>query len=435
MIKTKSNIESFGDYIQKLYKYNYPKGECLNITFQITEDCNLNCSYCYQHHKTKNKMSFETAKQAIDDLLQNKEKFNKYFNLDDKIGIIIEFIGGEPLLEIDLIDQIMEYFTYQMIKLNHPWLLRHRISICTNGILYFSPKVQNFIKKYKQRLSLGITLDGSKELHDMCRKDFNNNPSYDIVEKAIKYHKENYDNNLSSKLTISPNNINFLFDGIKNFIDLGFKDIFFNPVFEEGWTEKEAKIYYEQLKKTSDFILNNNLEEEIFLSQLSDLNAGYPSNSNNNWCGGTGKMLAIDCNGDFYPCLRYTPSSIGDKQEKFIIGNIKNGMGSTKESNNRIKLLKTITRDSQSEKKCLNCPISGGCSWCSAYNYEKFGTPNKRATFICQMHQARVLAMKYYYKKYNLKEQKEKINYELNIPEEWALKIINREEYDFLIRE
>ena len=74
------------------------------ITFQITDDCNLCCSYCYQINKGHHKMSFETAKKFIDKILYNDQSINNYVRPENAIGVILEFIGGEPLLEIDLID-------------------------------------------------------------------------------------------------------------------------------------------------------------------------------------------------------------------------------------------------------------------------------------------------------------------------------------------
>jgi len=66
-----------------------------------------------------------------------------------------------------------------------------------------------------------------------------------------------------------------------------------------------------------------------------------------------------------------------------------------------------------------------GCGWCSAYNYEVFGTPNKRATYICCMHKARVLANVYYWRLRG-------IDYPMNCPKEWAIEIIGEEEYEKL---
>lgn len=78
----------------------WKEGKAYEVTFIVTEDCNLRCSYCYQVHKNnKHRMTFEIAKKAIDYLLDNPQMF-------DAEGVLWDFIGGEPLLEIDLIDQI-----------------------------------------------------------------------------------------------------------------------------------------------------------------------------------------------------------------------------------------------------------------------------------------------------------------------------------------
>jgi sulfatase maturation enzyme AslB (radical SAM superfamily) len=77
-------------------------------------------------------------------------------------GVVFEFIGGEPFLEIELIDQITDYLVSEMIRLNHPWATKHIFSISTNGILYFDPRVQEYIKKHFWNLSLSISIDGNK---------------------------------------------------------------------------------------------------------------------------------------------------------------------------------------------------------------------------------------------------------------------------------
>ena len=77
------------------------------ITYQVTEDCNMACTYCYQHCKTQHIMTLDKAKQFTDWLLDLN---NIYYNPTTSPAVVIEFIGGEPFLAIDLIDQICDYF-------------------------------------------------------------------------------------------------------------------------------------------------------------------------------------------------------------------------------------------------------------------------------------------------------------------------------------
>lgn len=141
--------ETFTDMLARLFPMpgiqlgiNSPHSKC--ITFQVTEDCNLRCSYCYQGCKTHRKMSLETAKAAVDMLLAADERTNQYITSTEVAGVVLDFIGGEPLLEVELIDQILDYFVAQTFRLHHPWATRWKASMSTNGTLYFRPEVQRF---------------------------------------------------------------------------------------------------------------------------------------------------------------------------------------------------------------------------------------------------------------------------------------------------
>lgn len=83
----------------KAYQQQWKNGLAKNITFIVTKDCQLACKYCYLVGKNeKEKMSFSVAQQAIDYILSRESEFVEE-------SVIWDFIGGEPFLEIDLIDQ------------------------------------------------------------------------------------------------------------------------------------------------------------------------------------------------------------------------------------------------------------------------------------------------------------------------------------------
>lgn len=87
-------------------------------------------------------MKWEIAKQAIDYILNNENDFKEQ-------SFVWDFIGGEPFLEIDLIDKICDYLKSEMFRLGHHWFNSYRFSFSTNGINYHTEKVQNFIKKHE----------------------------------------------------------------------------------------------------------------------------------------------------------------------------------------------------------------------------------------------------------------------------------------------
>ena len=125
----------------------------LSVTFQVTDACNLACSYCYQINKHKNQMKLETAQKFIDMLIADDEQMQYMYDTKKSKSVIIEFIGGEPFLEVDLMEDIYTYFVKQCIIHNHPWATSHMMSISSNGTLYFDPKVQAFIKRHMHELS------------------------------------------------------------------------------------------------------------------------------------------------------------------------------------------------------------------------------------------------------------------------------------------
>lgn len=260
-----------------------------NFTFQTSESCSLNCTYCYQLNKTNMRMDFDTAKKFIDELLDDHYG---YINRYNSPAIIIEFIGGEPLLEINLTRKIYEYFLDRCYELNHPWFTFHRLSICSNGLQYFDEDVQSFFKDYSQNVSFNISIDGNKELHDACRIQPNGEGSYDIDMMALNHFNKNYTPERNSKMTLAPQNMKYLFDSVVNFINNGMTCINLNCIFEEGWDQQTALEEYNQLKKLADYLLDNDLDHlyiAIFNERQEDMQSKY---SDGNFCFKAGTPVA-----------------------------------------------------------------------------------------------------------------------------------------------
>jgi len=376
-------------------------------------------------------MSLSIAKKAVDFLFDSDLNDGVWINPKQSDGIILNFVGGEPLLEINLIDSIMDYFLEKAISLNHRWSLKYMIGMSSNGMLYNTEPVLRFMRKWEGRISINITVDGNKKLHDACRVDFKGNGSYDVASKAFESAIK-HSNTPSTKFTIAPGNVQYVFEATKEMIETF--DIFCvmsNCVYEEGWTLEHATTLYYELKKLSDWVISE-YPDTCFMFSIFDSFIGKPLSNDSNWCGGTGKMLAIDVDGSLLPSLRYSSLSLGLNQPPLVIGDIINGIASTQEQKSMIEMLESITLSSQSTQECIDCPIASGCAWCSAYNYEMTGTPNKRVIYACVMHKARVLATSYYWN-ILFRHHKDESRFELNIPKEWALEIISEEEYSMLL--
>lgn len=384
--------EEYSHLVDRIWGYDLIDGKAVvstkdntkNITFQVTEDCNLACSYCYQGHKSKNAMTWETAKDAIDCIFADEKILNYK-------ALIIDFIGGEPFLKIDLIDKMTKYILDTAINISPLLASRIRFSICSNGLLYFNERVQEYFKKYNHFISFNITIDGDEEIHDMCRRTPIGEPSYNIAHNGVEHYRS-LGNFMGSKLTISPDNINLLAQGFIHFVNDGYEDIIGNCVFEENWSYQQGTTLFNQLIKIANYIIDNNLEEKIHFSFFGE-HLGNPRRDDQNWCGGNGKMLAIGNDGTWYPCLRYMPSSIGEDAKPVTCGNIYDGIDWE-----ILDEMQKITWSTQNTQECLDCNISEGCANCTAWDYQSAGGVfNKRSTGICNTHKARVMANYYFY--------------------------------------
>lgn len=414
--------EQYSDTLARTVGYKYPGKTSIEATVQVTEGCSLACTYCYQHDKTPLKMSLDTAKKYLDALIESYDKTH--------FAVILDFIGGEPFLEPKLIRDIVDYWYYKLImEMDHiPWYRYIRFSICSNGTEWFKPEVQELMNYIGQLTSFTISIDGNKQLHDSARIHPDGRGSYEEAIAAAKDYENKYHVVLGSKMTISPYNIKYLYDALKHYMDDGAQMIHANCVYESGWTIEHAQQYYKYLKQIADYKLK--YYPEVYLSIFNE-NWYSPQDPNElqRWCGGNGKMIACDTQGIFYPCLRYTPSSVGHNRKEYVtIGDINTGI-----NNDKITELLSINRRTASDDKCFYCPIGKGCGNCQAYCWEINGTINSRTTYHCVMHQAQALANVYYWNKYyQLKsENKHFKNY---VPEEWALQIIDREELAMLYK-
>ena len=441
MDRTIRTQEEFPNWIAKLYpelkvfKDNNQNKRILSrtVTFQVTDACNLACTYCYQINKGIRRMSFETAKLAIDKLLSGEDGFADYINPKEVPSIVIEFIGGEPFLEIELIDKIVDYFKLRTIELNHPWASKYSFSICSNGVLYKDPRVQKFLQKNKDVLGFNITVDGTQELHDACRVFPDGSPSYHLAHSAAMDWMAR-GNHMGSKITIAPGNLKYFSECMLAMIKDGHHHINANCIHEEGWTLEHAQELYKQCKDfTNKFHSQYDAKEYEFSLFIENFGMPLSPLNLNNWCGGVGTMLAIDPDGKLFPCIRYMESSLGTDQKPLIIGDVFNGMMKKECEKQCVGCLNKITRRSQSTDQCFYCPIASGCAWCSGYNYQIFGTANKRTTYTCEMHKARCLALVYYYNTYYKKNNINEVQ-DLWVPKQWAIPIIGEEEYNNLVQ-
>lgn len=385
-------------------------GVAKSITFIVTKDCQLACKYCYLVGKnTKERMTWDVAKHAIDYILDQEADMKEE-------SVIWDFIGGEPFLEIDLVDKICDYLKVEMFRRNHHWFNSYRFSFSTNGINYATDKVQHFIKKNHEHLSIGITIDGTKRKHDLNRiwktaemehgimpKPEEEHGSYDDVVKNIPLWLEQFPG-AGTKVTISSADIPYIKESVLHLYSLGIHEVNINCVFEDVWKDGDDKLFEPQLTELADAIIDSGYYTDYACSFFTE-HMGKPMDcrsENQNWCG-AGRMLAVDAEGNFYPCTRFAQYSLRSKKA-WIIGNVRDGI-----DKNKLRPFFTLDRCTQSTDECIDCEVASGCAWCQGENYDAADTPTvyQRSTAICKMHKARVRANNYYWNKLYRKLEKE----------------------------
>ena len=361
-----------------------------SITFLVTKDCQLVCKYCYLVGKNAHeRMSLDVAKKAVDAILSVPYLFPEE-------RVVWDFIGGEPLLEIDLISDIVNYIFQKLEILNHHWNGRCGIRITTNGILYDSKKVQDFIHKYHDILNISISIDGTKQKQDLNRIFPNGHGSYDIVSKNVSLWVTQFEN-VATKMVISSEDLPFVAESGIHLLELGIKRLDMNLVVEDVWQDGDDIILENQLIEFADKVIENKLYVGTKLYIFEEC-IGKPFNPNfeSNPCGSM--MLAVDSSGNFYTCPRFAQYSLRSKPPRFI-GNIEEGI-----NHNLIRPFYVIDELSQSPIKCQTCDVATGCRWCPAENYDSSVTSSifDRSIAICKMHKARVRAKNYYWNKLKL---------------------------------
>lgn len=325
-------------------------------------------------------MPFNVAKRFIDKFF---EKDQTYFNghlAEDYSKVNLDFFGGECTLAMDVVDQITDYFFKKCYEAKRfDWITGAQIWFETNGTTYFEPKVFKYIEKHRQKIEVSTTIDGCKSCHDACRVYHDGRGSYDDVAAGIKHYIKTYGKIPNSKLTLSPDNVMHLYESILHFMDLGYKSVRCNCCMEGEWDAKSCRTYYDQLIKVYDYIIET--RSEFVIAQMRD----YDDENKSATCGIDGCMLAVDCCGDIYCCMRYAKIAIPDRPS-LRLGTVEHGI--TQAENKRLLIDRMYAAP---DERCKLCPISGGCEMCPGYNYEITGdlTVNPKHNCLCNMIEAK----------------------------------------------
>lgn len=288
------------------------------LCLHVAHSCNLNCAYCFasqgKYQGERALMSFETGKRALDFLIENS---------GTRRNLEVDFFGGEPLMNWDVVKQLVEYAR----SIEKEKGKNFRFTLTTNGV-----KIDDDVIDFSNRemSNVVLSLDGRKEIHDRYRVDYNGKGSWDlIVPKFQKFVEARGGKNYYMRGTFTHANPDFLED-IKQMLDLGFTELSMEPVVcasgdPSELTEQDKETVMKQYEDLAELMLEKDKEGKpfTFYHYMIDLKGGPCIYKRISGCGSGTEYMAVTPWGDLYPCHQF----VGD--EKFRLGDIWEGVTNT----------------------------------------------------------------------------------------------------------
>lgn len=344
------------------------------LCLHIAHDCNLRCRYCFaeegEYHGRRALMSYEVGKAALDYLIEHS---------GSRKNLEVDFFGGEPLMNFDVVKQLVEYGRSREKECNKNF----RFTLTTNGVL-LNDDILEFANK--EMGNVVCSIDGRKDVNDKMRPLAGGQGSYDIIlPKFKKVAESRNQDKYYVRGTYTHFNKDFAADVI-HLMDEGFEQISVEPVVakpEEEYALKEQDIpeLLEQYDILAEEILKRRKEGKFvnFFHFMIDLEGGPCVAKRLSGCGSGSEYLAVTPWGDFYPCHQF----VG--MEDFLLGNVFDGIN----REDTVKKFKACNVYTKAE--CKSCFAKFYCSGgCAANSYNFTGDLNGAYEIGCKLQRKRV---------------------------------------------
>ena len=323
----------------------------MNLTLHLTDNCNMDCSYCIRE-KCPRDMTEEVLYKACD----------LAFSKGQRAGLC--FFGGEPLLKKDLICKALDYCEEKSLQTG----MRFDCKMTTNGTLLDEAFLE---RAAKAKMGIGLSFDGKAQ--DVCRVFTGGQPTSSVVEKKAKLLLS-YMPDSTALATIAPQAVPYYAESVKYLHDLGFSKVSFVLAYGSrvNWTDEDLELLRGQLEKTSSYLKELFINKEHFYmsainSKIRDCISGKNSAER---CHLGVRQMPVTPKGDLYPCTSF----IGD--EKYLLGNVFDGI----DDNKVIELAKKAS----TPETCVNCDLVKRCTnSCGCANRMNTGNENQVSPLQC----------------------------------------------------
>lgn len=325
------------------------------LVLSLTGDCNFACKYCYAAEHNTSMMSLDTAMAAVNLAAQSKNKF------------ILQFSGGEPLLNFSVIQCLAEYVK----KENIPAVMQ----IQTNASL-ITDEVALYLKEHK--IAVGVSLDGTPKVNDKLRIAKNNKSASAETIRGIEILKK-YNMACGITCVVTEDNVKEMPEIVDMAYFLGnVRRIGFDLLRSQGRgsnllppdeeiLRKSISEVYERAKELHrligykiEFSQQEN-SKDLLLGTECEFGHCYAMN---------GQAAFVDAKGDIYSCS----SLVGNK--KYFIGNVYTGIEENllKEVKERIRQAMSFCKFCKDFKNC-----GGGC-------FARWYVNEKKQKYVSECH-------------------------------------------------
>ena len=373
-LKESGKLFSEDQYEELAYNYKNNSNVIKALCLHVAHTCNLNCSYCFasqgKYQGDRALMSFEVGKQAFDFLIANS---------GTRRNLEVDFFGGEPLMNWDVVKQLVAYAREVEKKHNKNF----RFTLTTNGVL-IDDDVIEFANR--EMSNVVLSLDGRREIHDHFRRDYAGNGSYDkILPKFKKLVDSRGGKGYYMRGTFTHNNVDFTND-IFHMADLGFTELSMEPVVcppddPYALTEEDLPVLFEQYEILAKEMIKRKAEGRpfTFYHYMLDLKHGPCIYKRITGCGSGTEYMAVTPWGELFPCHQF----VGDP--KYSLGNIWDGV-TNREIQDTFRSCNAYARE-----ECRDCWAKLYCSGgCAANAYHATGSIGGIYKYGCELFKKRI---------------------------------------------
>ncbi|CDF00951.1 putative uncharacterized protein [Ruminococcus sp. CAG:624] len=330
-----------------------------SVTITLTEACNLDCTYCYENHKSQKRISMDTVKEII---LKEMTEDNGFTEVE------FDLFGGEPFLEFELIKEIEEYF-HHIVSDKH-----YVIFASTNGTLVHG-EIKKWLLNHLDVFVCGLSYDGTNQMQNINRS---NSASHIDLDFFAKYYPTQ-----EVKMTISPESLPSLSDGVIFLHEKGFR-VSCNLAYNIDWSDESNKeILHNELMKLIDYYISH---PEIVPCRMLDqdirnVGALYGKNQYIRYCGAKIGTVAYHLDGTQYPCQFFMPLSVGEEKAKEALS---------------LKFYNESIPQELIEEKCLKCVAHPICPTCFGANFAATGDMYRHDDNYCELTKIIIRARSYF---------------------------------------